>query len=494
MWQDGEVEEAQRAFREAHEQTSLADPLAGSLLVVGGDLGLDLDARPLLQHWRTRSVGSPSSEMRYRWELSHRRGAPLPPYAGVPDSWNAWRPREQALIERDPFTFEEQFLLPLLLVDNLELLSREAARGDEDARLLLAEVSPTLRRDFAQFIQVLQPFRDTLALGYVSRRPRALAALHPLVVALATCYAAVARDKGYVEGYRYPFAERPLLTPTAQLAMGLLYLGLELDLVPSLVSFTRARQRANGGFTDDGDGDDPLATLLCAELLASIDPTFDPGSAALHLRGLASADGLFRVLGPEAPWLTARIALWCEQARRPFAERFRFPFLPEHNQDQKTGLPFFAYFAELFSLFSALPGLSSARIELAFIDLAGFRAFNNAYGQERGDDVLRVFGKALTTLPLVRAIRDGGDEFLLVSAPGTQGLEHRVHQFRGTWPEIFREAFGPEVPPVAPRVLVGHTTGAGLMSARETLGRAITGLKHDLIPGPEGIQRDLGRL
>ena len=54
------------------------------------------------------------------------------------------------------------------------------------------------------------------------------------------------------------------------------------------------------------------------------------------------------------------------------------------------------------------------------------------------------------------------------------------------------DAVRPRAP--GPRVLVGHTTGARLMSSRETLGRTITSLKHDPIPGPEGLQRDLGAL
>lgn len=484
---------SREAVFSALDTVGFADPLAGSFLLARDELAGRFDAAPLIAYWSTRSAGSPSSEMRYRWELSHRRGAPLPPYCAHHETWRAWRPREQSLLERDPFQFEEQFLLPILLTDNLELLAREAEHNPT-ARELLTEVSPLIRRDFAQFIQVLQPFRDTMALGYLTRRSRALSALHPLAIALATCYAAVAREKGFVEGYRYPFADRPLLSPSAQLASGLLCLGLELDLVPSLVDFIRGRQLPEGGFSDDDAHGDVLATLLCAELLTGIDPTFDPASAAAHLLRQASPDGLFRVLGPEAPWLTTRVLSWCASAERPFAERFRFPFLPEHNQDQKTGLPFFAYFSELFSLFSALPGLSSSPVELVFIDLAGFRAFNNAYGQDRGDDVLRVFGRALTTIPFVSAIRDGGDEFLLVGAPGFRGISAVIERFRSTWPRVFHDAFGPDVPPVAPRVLVGHTTGARLMAAREILGRTITSLKHDVIPGPEGIQRDLGAL
>lgn len=473
---------------------SLADPLAGAVLLARQDLGDACDPGPLLSFWEKRSAGSPGTEMRYRWELSHRRGAPLPAFAGSPSSWKAPRPREQQQLERDPFAYEGHFLLPILLVDNLELLTRQAAAGDAVASSLLAEVAPIIRRDFAQFIQVQHPFHDTLALAYLTRRSHALASLHPLAIALATCYAAVSRDKGYVEGIRYPFAEHPLAGPSAQLAEGLLCLGLELDLVPRLVDFVRHKQLDSGGFSDDDDEGDPLTTLQCAALLASVDPTFSPEAPAAYLQKHRQPDGLFRALGPEAPWLTARIEAWLDHAARPFAERFRFPYLPAHSRDQKTGLPSYAYFAGLVSLFSALPGLSTAPVEIAFIDLAGFRVFNNTYGQDRGDDALRVFGQALATIPFACSIRDGGDEFLIIGAPGLGGLSSTINAFRSRWPAAFQAAFGADVPPVAPRVLVAQTTGARLLAARERLGRAITSLKHDVIDGPDGLQRELGPL
>lgn len=43
-------------------------------------------------------------------------------------------------------------------------------------------------------------------------------------------------------------------------------------------------------------------------------------------------------------------------------------------------------------------------------------------------------------------------------------------------------------------MLVGYTVGARLMAAHEVLERTITSLKTDVIPGPEGIQHDLGLL
>jgi GGDEF domain-containing protein len=207
----------------------------------------------------------------------------------------------------------------------------------------------------------------------------------------------------------------------------------------------------------------------------------------------AGEDGLWRAFGPEAPWLTLEVLELMASLERSFAERFRFPFLPDVNRDHKTKLPFFAYFADLCRLFRALPGLSRTRTDLAFIDLIGFRAFNNAYGQERGDDVLRAFADALRTLPAARAIRDGGDEFLVVGAPGRSGLRADLESFRAEWPVRFLAHFGQGVPPVAPRILVARARGGSLTEAREHLGRAITSLKDRSGPDdPKGILVDAG--
>ncbi|HEU4410725.1 MAG TPA: GGDEF domain-containing protein [Polyangiaceae bacterium] len=472
------------------------EPLKGALVRAAAALGRPADPRALLRHWQSRTPGTAQSDARYRWELSHRIGAPVPAYAGPPPSWRAWRPGDQARLERDPFDFELSLLLPVVLSENAELLIELAAPGGEGAPVaheLLGEAAPILRRDFARYVQMASPWDDTFALWCLARRPNALSLLHPLAVAIAACYAAT--TEGPVRGARFPYHDRPLASASAHLAGALLTLGSDLELAARLADFVRDARRASGGWGDAAEPDDPLTTLVCADLLARVDPTFDPRPTLAFLRSAQAPDGLWRALGPDAPWLTLEVLAWAEGARRPFAERFRWPHRAEAMRDHKTGLPFFAYFSDLAELFAALGGLADAPTELAFIDLIGFRAFNNRFGQTAGDDVLREFAAELAGIAEACAIRDGGDEFVVVAAPTRAGLARTMDSFRRAWPVRFRAVFGDDVPPVAPRVLVARTRGRGLRRAREELGRGITGLKNDPSAHPlEGILVDAGDL
>jgi GGDEF domain-containing protein len=271
-------------------------------------------------------------------------------------------------------------------------------------------------------------------------------------------------------------------------------LGIDLELAARLAAYVSNARRDDGSWGDEATASDVLATLSAAEVLQRIDPSFDPLPTLQALSGMRTETGLWRALGPEALWLTARVLRLFSAAQRPFYERFRWPHLPDHVRDRKTGLPAFVFFSELAELFGAFPGLALAPIEVAFIDLIGFRAFNNRFGQTRGDDVLRAFAQELTHLPSVSIIRDGGDEFLVVGAPTRGLLDEDLTAFRKRWPEQFRERFGAGVPAVAPRIVVGRTTGNRLGVAREAQGRAITDLKEATEVGAEGIRRDLGAL
>lgn len=117
-------------------------------------------------------------------------------------------------------------------------------------------------------------------------------------------------------------------------------------------------------------------------------------------------------------------------------------------------------------------------IELGFIDLIGFRAFNNRYGQDAGDEVLRLFATQLKTIPLARAVRDGGDEFLVIGAPCREPLAADLRAFMVAWKAAFHDRFGAEVPGVAPRIVVGRSAGANLRALRQQLGREIIRLKE----------------
>jgi GGDEF domain-containing protein len=473
------IDRAREGLRSALAELSRSDPFAGAAVRLRGELGLPPDAGELFRYWDSRAPGNPRGDMRYRWELTHRRGVPMPAFASDTRAWGPWRAAEQPLFDADPFAFEERLVTPIVLTENAELLSEASARGDGLAQSLLAEAAPVLRRDFAAFVQERDPWQDTFALWCLARRPRALALLHPLAVAIATCYAAaIPSERDHIEGLRFPFHRAPLTSASAQLATALYALGSDLELVARLTAFVQRARLPSGGWGDASETADVLTTLVAADLSARVDPAFDPGPARRLFADLARADGLFRAVGPDAPWLTGEVIGLVALFERPFAERFRWPFLAAENRDHKTGLPFFAYFADLARLFAALPGLATAETELVFIDLVGFRTFNNRYGQDAGDAVLATFARELETLPLSRAVRDGGDEFLVIGAPLRGGLCDELERFRHEWPVRFRARFGDEVPPVAPRILAGRAPAGRLVAAREELGRAITALKN----------------
>jgi GGDEF domain-containing protein len=94
-----------------------------------------------------------------------------------------------------------------------------------------------------------------------------------------------------------------------------------------------------------------------------------------------------------------------------------------------------------------------------------------------GDEVLAEFAGAIGTLGASRAVRDGGDEFLIVGTPTHAGLEADVRELCRAWPERFLRRFGSDAPPVVARVLVGSARGRDLGALRERLGRALGELK-----------------
>jgi GGDEF domain-containing protein len=244
-----------------------------------------------------------------------------------------------------------------------------------------------------------------------------------------------------------------------------------------VLAFVAAQRRADGGWGDADDPPDLLTTLVALDLLSHFDPEFDAAPTVDFLVRRQQPDGFWRAFGPEAPWLTAMVVEQLRDLERPFAQRFRFPRAQPDNLDRKTGLPSFAYFSELSRLFGEMPGLARTDVELGFIDLIGFRAFNNRHGQAQGDEVLRLFADVLQSSESVCSVRDGGDEFLLLSAPGGASLELVIGAVQRDWPGRFRAKFGAEASPVLARALVTRCRGADVLAAREELGRAIGELK-----------------
>jgi GGDEF domain-containing protein len=467
-----------------------ADPFSGAAARALAEFGSegDKDVESLLAHWAARAPGNPTSEKRYRWEVSHRRGVGVPPFCPTPAGWRAWRSAEQPSLEKDPFAFEERLCIPVSICNNLELLATRATASPLAAQLL-AEVVPIARRDLALSVQGLRPWADTFALWCVVRAPLALAHLHALAVAVAASYsAAVAGDA--VLDLRFPFHEKPIASATAHLASALLALGTDLELCASLCATVSRWRSPSGTWADGGGPPDVLTTWVSADLVSRVDPDFDVAPTRAWLLE-QRRNSLWWALGPDAPWLTGEVLRWFDSAARPFGERFTWPFVADHNCDRKTGLPFFSYYAGLADLFATLPGLARARTELAFFDLIGFRDFNNQQGQQRGDEVLACFARFLAEIPAARAIRDGGDEFLLVGAPLRSGLFAALDRRRSEWVARYRTVFGSDCPLVVPRVLVATTRGSDLLGARERLGREVAALKHART-GNDGLLIDAG--
>ena len=468
----------------ATSSPELRSPLAATVCRAGGG-----DPARLIEFWSGRSPGHQGSDSRYRWELTHARAGDAR-WCGEPESWSPWRDKDAAVLERDPRGFEERLTLPIAIADGLALLS-ERAPTDPVAKQLLDETATVARRDLAGYVSGMHAWTDTFALRCLARRPAALAAMRPFAIAIAAAYTTAASE-GVVRGSRFPFHNTPLASATAMLAAGLWELGQDVPLIARLVSAVGASVDPETGGFGDGDGaPDVFTTVLAAELLSRIEPDFDPEPAVSFVCSKISADGLVRALGPEAPWLTELTLEWLRASSRDFASRFAWPRMAAEDLDRKTGLPPFSFFVDLCDLAGALPGLAHATSTVVFMDLVGFRLFNNTYGQDMGDAVLHAFAHELELIDDSVAIRDGGDELLLIGAPTGQRLKDQLEEFRSRWPVRFAEQFGQDAPPVTARYLVADATGAQLRHAREVLGREVTALKNVDPDAPRGVRKDL---
>jgi GGDEF domain-containing protein len=471
--------------------------LPASLFRARATAGLPVDPLPRLRAWdarQTRAAGS----VRYRWPFTHKSLLIYGHWTGVVESWQAWRPRDRAAMAENRALFIDRFLSPIILADTIEWLGDVGEGNDEAASLaskFLAESRTKLRRDMAQSAQETHAWGDTWALWCVARRPRALALLHPFALAIAEGYADTTLGHGGpVRGTRFPFHDMALVSASAQLATGLVALGTHPKLTGALAAWVRDAQHADGGFGDADGPSDLLTTLVAVDLLGGLDPGWDPGSAITYLLGQQQPDGWWCAFGPETVWLTSEASAWLSAAIRPFSARFHWPEVALANRNRRTGLPSYDYYADLARLFQELPGLADAEVEVAFLDMAHFGQVNNRLGMAVGDACLREFAQALARIPDAMAIRDGGDEFLVVGAPvgvgsndGGSSLADRLDAFRYEWPTTFRASFGDEPVPAA-RILVARTRGRLLVEIRDELGREIAKLKERFPdPSEEGV-------
>ncbi len=480
-----------------------ADPLSDPLFptsLLGSQrrrFGADVDSIPLLTLWSERHTGG--SSLRYPWEITTRHIREWPSYVGPQERWRPWRPRDRAaLVEEGQRAFEDRFLVPLILADTVEFL---AANGEKPgptgdlARGLLEPARSAIRRDAASYTREIHAWGDTWALWCFARRPHMLRLVYPFALAIADAYAeATWRDGGkHVLGTGYPFHGLPLVSASAQLASGLAALGYHPQLLANLTTYVADQQDVRGGWGDAGGPADLLTTFAAADLLAGLDPGHDPAATAAFLVRRQRPDGWWTAYGPETAWLTAEVEAWLQKADLPFPARFRWPQLALAQRDRRTGLPLYGYYADLAALCRALPGLSATGVELAFLDLVGFREVNNRLGMAAGDEVLVAFANALAAIPEGVAIRDGGDEFLVLGSPGARDLARKLDDFRHSWPAVYHARFGADAPPVAPRVLVAQTEGRHLVWLRDELGRRVGDLKHQVRDvGAVGVQVDLG--
>lgn len=459
-------------------------------MVARRDAGLAVDEEALIASWERRAAGCADGLRRYPWFLSYERWIDPPPYASEPEAWQPWRRQPAKALDKKR-RLAYWFATPVCTCVNGELLADRAAAGDLTAHALLVKTAPVMRKDFASYIAALHPWSDTFALWNLTRAGRLLDQLHPLAFALAMTLSAAAKGTGdAVVGEGYPYYNVPLASASAQLASCLLALGTETALVARLLEFLASSSRPSGAWGDGKDPEDILTTLVVADLLSSVDPSYRPDSAAAFLVQRQEASGGWRALGPELPWLTGQVLRWLARVPLRFALRFRWPRLSEATMDSKTRLPGYAYFQVLIDLCSGLPGLARSSLDMAFLDLAAFKRFNDQYGQERGDEVIVLLAQTLSELPDARAIRDGGDEFLIVGTPTDDQLEGRLRSFLASWPAIFRERFGDSGDVVAPRICLATGPSGSLRALREMLGRAITELKREVpSPGAAGCLR-----
>jgi GGDEF domain-containing protein len=476
----------------------LSDPLFPmTLLGARRAAGRPSDPLPLLRLWASRAR-SQSRRLRYRWTISAWPSLDHPAHLAQRESWAPWRPRDVARIAEDRAGFEDRLIAPLVIAEAIEWLS-ECALSDgevgELARTLLAESRSTARRDAAGYAQEAHALGDTWALWCFARHPHVLRLLHPFALAIAEAYAdtTVARERDGVYETRFPFAGVQLVSASAMLAGGCLAIGIHPKLTGSMTDWIEGQQRPDGGF-GDGDGpSDVLTTLVAADLLCGLDPGWDVSRASRYLAARQDPNGWWRAYGPESAWLTLEVVRFLERESRPFADRFRWPEVATASRDRRTGLPRYDYYADVARLCQEVSGLGRAPVEVAFLDLAGFGVFNNRHGMAMGDAVLREFAQALAAMPGLMAIRDGGDEFLALGAPGGKGLAATLDRFRTEWPGQLSARFGSDAR-VAPRILVAATTGRDLVQTRDHLGRRIAHLKSaDPVGGlpPEGVLVDL---
>ena len=475
------------------------DAIHDPLLVVAFDalraVGEKVDNRTVLQHLSERHVSyGRDNPMRYRWGLSHDAEPGSSAYRRSRfDRRSHWRPGEFEWLDRNPSGYGRRLMEPVVIASQFGYWGRVAeAPGDEPevgsmATRLLDEALSIAENDVAGWQTALDPWRDTFALWVLSAEPQTSSRLRDMLFTLATRYGSIAARDGLVRGVRHPWFQRPLASASAHLASALWHWGVYPSVIPNLVEFVSLVRCPDGSWADEGQPSDILTTLAAADLLARLDPGFDPEPTARWLMERQEADGWWRALDPETPWLTASVARWLARVDLPFTERFTWPSTPIWTRDRMTGLTTLASVDELAAVMTTLPRLSNQPMEVAFLDLAGFRAFNQRWGsQDEGDRLLGVLGTALRDIHGMLPARIGGDEMLILGKPGDR-ISERLDAWRNAWPSRLRSAGFDDA--VAPRILLGRAPARDLDGLRRRLGEGIFQMKKQFPETPaEGVQ------
>jgi GGDEF domain-containing protein len=483
-----------RALRlHAADPMAVADPMQAASILAARAHGHRPPVSPLLTYLsRREQIRDRLSWRRYPWILSVKAEVGDPAYAGPRANW---RPREGFWLRSDPTQYAARIMAPALLSAHLQLWS-DVARDENQAladraTALLQRSLPVAEDDVAAWIAADDPWRDTFAIWQLTSRPLALAHLRDLVQALANRYGRLALRDGAVRGQRFPFFGDPLVSASAHLALGLWRLGTYPRVLPNLVALVKALRRPSGAWRDANQPDDVLTTLAAADLLTTLDPSFDPEPTIRFMVRRQEPAGWWRALGPEVPWLTASIAEWMRRATSPFAERFAWPHVAPAVRDRTTGLPTIAFFDDITLAIDGLGHLGELPVEVAFLDLAGFGVFNTNHGQVAGDNALRLYAQSLLQIPDALVVRIGGDEIVILGLPTARTLSGQLRSFLARWPGQ-AEQFGIERGGVVPRVVITTCRMNGLREARHQLGIEIGTLKHAVEhPPPEGVMRRL---
>jgi hypothetical protein len=464
------------------------NPFRPAILRWASSHGRPVDPESLLASLEERELGGPAGSRRYRWNLPVASWIPL-------EERIRWRPAEAQEAERHPDEHGRRLWLPLILAEHVEWIDGLTQTGDPGiaarARDLLDEAMPTIEDDVARHALGADPWADTFMLWTFARRPRALTRVRGLVSAVASRYAARAsRSSMIVLGRSFPFHQVPMPSATAHLAFAAARIGDGIEVVGPAVEWLRGQRRRDGGWGDPRQGSDLLTTLAVAELLGILDPAFEPAEVLTTMgRLVAAQEGKPALIGPEWSWMAGELLAFEVWSARPFRERFRWPHVPQHMIEERFHVPRYEAYLVDARLFEGIPGLADVPVEVAFLDLAGFGAWNSAHGQAAGDELLASLTALLRTVPESRTIRDGGDEFLVEGAPQADGLEDRMRTAAARWAETSLATW-PDLPVVPLRIVVTTARADGLRTARERLGQWVGELKTAApAPPPEGVVR-----